>query len=150
MLSPEAARDKVAALVDLARTKGADAADAIYIGEGSSSVSVRLGALEDVERSESESVGLRVFLGTRSASIAASDLSADTLDSLVGRALAMAREAPEDPYAGLAPADLIMREAPRDLDLFDGAGALRLFRSNRLTGLLLFAGFLTVGLSAAP
>ena len=82
MLSPEAARDKVAALVDLARTKGADAADAIYIGEGSSSVSVRLGALEEVERSESESVGLRVFLGTRSASIAASDLSRETLDSL--------------------------------------------------------------------
>ena len=120
MLSPEAARDKVAALVDLARRKGADAADAIYIGEGSSSVSVRLGALEDVERSESESVGLRVFRGTRSASIAASDLSSDTLESLVGRALAMAAEAPEDPYAGLAPSELIMREPPRDLDLYDG------------------------------
>ena len=121
MLSPEAARDKVAALVDLARHKGADAADAIYVGEGSSGVSVRLGALEDVQRSESESIGLRVFLGTRSASIAASDLAADTLDALAGRALAMAREAPEDPYAGLAPDEMLMREPPRDLDLYDGA-----------------------------
>ena len=121
MLSPEAARDKVAALVDLARTKGADAADAIYVGEGSSGVSVRLGALEDVQRSESESIGLRVFLGTRSASIAASDLTPDTLDALAGRALAMAREAPEDPFAGLAPDELLMREPPRDLDLYDAA-----------------------------
>ena len=121
MLSPEAARDKVAALVDLACRRGADAADAIYLGEGSSGVSVRLGALEDVQRSESETIGLRVFLGTRSASIAASDLASDTLDALAGRALAMAREAPEDPYAGLAPAELLMRDEPRDLDLFDSA-----------------------------
>ena len=32
----------------------------------------------------------------------------------------------------------------------DGQGALALFRSNRFTGLLLFAGFLAVGLSSAP
>ncbi|MEO6114369.1 MAG: metallopeptidase TldD-related protein, partial [Sphingomicrobium sp.] len=42
-------------------------------------------------------------------------------ESLVGRALAMAAEAPEDPFAGLAPADLLMSHAPRDLDLYDGA-----------------------------
>jgi len=34
-------------------------------------------------------------------------------------------------------------------DPADGAGALALFRSNRFTGLLLFAGFLVVGLASA-
>ena len=61
---------------------------------------VRLGALEDVTRSEGEEIGLRFFVGRRSASVSSSDLSADALAALVERAAAMAREAPEDPYAG--------------------------------------------------
>jgi len=52
--------------------------------------------------------------------------------------------------AALLPAALHLGWQVVRADPADGAGALRLFRSNRLTGLLLFAGFLTVGLSAAP
>ena len=52
--------------------------------------------------------------------------------------------------AALLPAALHLGWQVARADPADGAGALRLFRSNRLTGLLLFAGFLTVGLSAAP
>src|SRR5437868_14644311 len=107
MLDPAAARDKVAQLVERARSLGADAADAAYIGERSSGVGVRLGALEDVHRSEGEEIGLRVFVGKRNAAIAASDLSADALDTLAERAIAMAREAPEDPFAGLALKELV-------------------------------------------
>ena len=120
MLAPPAARDQAAALVDLARRKGADAADAVYVGERSQGVSVRLGALEDVHRSEGEEIGLRLFRGTRSASVASSDLSADALTALVDRAYAMAGEAPEDAYAGLAPEELLFRGQPVDLDLDDG------------------------------
>ena len=120
MLAPPAARDQAAALIDLARRKGADAADAVYVGERSQGVSVRLGALEDVHRSEGEEIGLRLFRGTRSASVASSDLSADALSALVDRAYAMAGEAPEDAYAGLAPEDLLFRGQPVDLDLDDG------------------------------
>ena len=120
MLDPAAARDKVASLVDLARRQGADAADAIYAGERSQGVSVRLGALEDVHRSEGEEVGLRVFVGKRNASIASSDLSRDALVTLVDRAIAMAKEAPEDQFAGLAPEELLFRGDPRDLDVDDG------------------------------
>ena len=120
MLDPAAARDKVASLVDLARRQGADAADAIYAGERSQGVSVRLGALEDVHRSEGEEVGLRVFVGKRNASIASSDLSRDALVTLVNRAIAMAKEAPEDQFAGLAPEELLFRGDPRDLDVDDG------------------------------
>src|SRR5688572_8945389 len=99
MLSVAEAQDKAEKLVAEARAAGADAADAIYVGERSSGVQVRKGALEDVHRSEGEEIGLRVFLGTRSASVASSDLSGDALATLVARVLAMAGEAPEDPYA---------------------------------------------------
>ena len=87
MLTPSQAQDRAAALIDLARRAGADAADAIYSGQESESVQVRLGALEDVERSESEHLDLRVFVGNRSASIGSSDLSDDALSELkmIGR-----------------------------------------------------------------
>ncbi len=120
MLEPAAARDKAVSLVELARKAGADAADAAYVGERSQGVSVRLGALEDVHRSEGEEIGLRLFVGRRNATISSSDLSPDALATLVERALAMAREAPEDQYAGLAPDELLFRGTPADLDLDDG------------------------------
>ncbi|WP_136161818.1 TldD/PmbA family protein [Sphingomonas flavalba] len=120
MLTPEDARARAADLVAAARRAGADAADALYAGEASTQVQVRLGALEDVQRSESEEIGLRLFVGRRSASVSSSDLSAPALAALVERAVAMAREAPEDAYAGLAPEDRLLREAPPALDLDDG------------------------------
>ena len=86
---------------------GATAADALYVGSRSSSVQVRLGELEAVSRSEGEEIGLRLFVGQRSATVASSDLSDEALGTLVERCLAMAREAPEDPYAGLAPQELL-------------------------------------------
>jgi len=120
MLSASDARDKAVSLVERARKQGADAADAVYVGERSQGVSVRLGALEDVHRSEGEEIGLRVFVGQRNATIGSSDLSSDALATLVDRALAMAAEAPEDRYAGLAPEELLFRGNPMDLDLDDG------------------------------
>jgi len=120
MLDPATAQDRAAALVARALRAGADCADALYHGDASESVSVRLGKLEDVERSESESVSLRVFVGRGSASIGSSDLSAEALDELAGRAVAMARAAPEDAYAGLAPAELLFAGPLPDLDLADG------------------------------
>ncbi len=119
MLSPAQAQDRAAALIDFARKAGADAADAVYSGESSEAVQVRLGALEDVERSESEHLGLRVFVGRRSASIGSSDLSDAALQELASRAVAMARLAPEDPYAGLAEEALLLRTEPAGLDLID-------------------------------
>ena len=114
--APSRAQDLVAAAV----RAGADAADVLYVRSESTGVSVRLGALEDVERSDGETIGLRLFVGRRSASVSSSDLSARALDVLVERAVAMAREAPEDAFAGLAPADRLMRGAVPDLDGDDG------------------------------
>ncbi|HEX7874976.1 MAG TPA: TldD/PmbA family protein [Sphingobium sp.] len=121
MLSLEEAQSRAQDLVTAARRAGADAADAIYACNASTTVSVRLGALEDVERSEGEEIGLRVFVGSRSASIAASDMNPATLGTLVDRCIAMAREAPEDPYAGLAPEDRLLRGPLAALDLADPA-----------------------------
>lgn len=119
MLSLEEAQSRAQDLVSAARKAGADAADAIYACNASTNVSVRLGALEDVERSEGEEIGLRVFIGQRSASISASDMNPATLSTLVDRCIAMAHEAPEDPYAGLAPEDRLLRKRPPSLDLTD-------------------------------
>jgi PmbA protein len=107
MLPVERARESVEALVEQARIAGADAADALYVCSESQSVQVRLGELEHVDRSEGEEMGLRVFVGHGSASVSSSDFSPEAMHELVARAIAMAREAPEDPYAGLAPAELI-------------------------------------------
>lgn len=120
MLSIQQAEARAAALVERAAKAGADAADAVYSANASTTVQVRLGALEDVARSEAESVSLRLFLGRRSASVSSSDLSDEALSALVDRAAAMAREAPEDPWSGLAPDDMLMRDRGPDVDGDDG------------------------------
>jgi PmbA protein len=121
MLTPKAALDRATQLVDQAKKAGATAADAVYHCDASTEVQVRLGALEDVVRSEGEEIGLRVFLGQRSATISSSSMNPDVLKSLVERALDMAREAPEDQYAGLAPAEMLLKGAAPDVDSDDGA-----------------------------
>jgi len=120
MLSPAEAQERCQALIDRATRAGADAGDAVYLANASESVSVRLGKLEDVERSESEHVSLRVFVGGASASIGSTDLGDAALDELASRAVAMARLAPADKYAGLAPEDLLFQGPVPDLDLDDG------------------------------
>ncbi|WP_128891650.1 TldD/PmbA family protein [Erythrobacter sp. HKB08] len=119
MITKQTALDSAQRLVALARAAGADAADSVATASASESVTVRLGDLEDVERSEDESVGLRVFVGKRSASVSGSDLSEDGLAQMAERAVAMARHAPEDPYAQLAPEDLLARGPFADFDLKD-------------------------------
>lgn len=121
MLTPDQAQERAADIVVRAKAAGADAADAVHAADMALDVSVRLGALEDVGRSESAELGLRVFVGRRSASVSTSDLSDDAVAALVERAVAMAREAPEDAWAGLAPADRLLRGAIPLLDLDDFA-----------------------------
>ena len=91
-----------AALIDAARKAGADAADAIALTGSAVTIDVRAGALEQAERSEGTDMGLRVLVGRRQACVSASDTRDETIGVLAERAVAMAREAPEDPYAGLA------------------------------------------------
>lgn len=109
-------------LLDAARKAGAEAADAMAVDGTSLSVDVRGGALEQAERSEAVEIGLRVLLGQRSATVSASDVRAETMAEMAERAVAMAREAPEDPYIGLAEADALARDWDIDaLELYDPA-----------------------------
>ncbi|WP_299880704.1 TldD/PmbA family protein [uncultured Sulfitobacter sp.] len=97
-------------LLQAATRAGADGADAKAVRASSVSVDVREGALEQAERSESVDIGLRVFVGQRVANVSASNTSETTIAEMAERAVAMAREAPEDAYAGLASADQIATE----------------------------------------
>jgi PmbA protein len=119
MLTPDQAQERAQDIVRRAVAAGADAADAVFAADAATEVSVRLGKLEDVGRSESEELGLRVFVGQRSASVSTTDLSSDALTALAERAVAMAKEAPEDRWAGLAPQDRLLHGAPPLLDLAD-------------------------------
>lgn len=98
---------------------GADAAEAVFAERQSLSIGVREGALEEVEREESRDLGLRVFVGQRQATVSGSDISAEGRRKLTERAVAMARLAPEDPWAGLAPRDRLATGPFPDLDLYD-------------------------------
>jgi PmbA protein len=106
-------------VVGAALAAGADAAEAVSAERRSLSIGVRLGALEEVEREEARDLGLRVFIGRRQATVSGSDMSPDARRKLVERAVAMARLAPEDPYAGLAPKDRLAQGPGPDLDLYD-------------------------------
>ncbi len=85
-----------------ARSEGATAADAIVADVADTSVSVRNGEIENLEQSEAREATVRVFVGQSSASMSGSVLTPDALQRLVARAVAMAKLAPPDPYAGLA------------------------------------------------
>ena len=119
MRDEEQARGLAEQVVEMASRAGADAADAIYVGGRSTSVQVRMGELEDVQRSESEAIGVRLFVGQRSASVSTSDFSAEVISELVDRAVEMARQAPEDPFAGLAPPELLAKGPFEDIDGWD-------------------------------
>lgn len=99
-----------AQLLDAARSAGADAADAVVMQGTSLNIDVRAGALEQADRAEGVDLGLRVFLGQRSATVSASDIRETTLTEMAQRAVAMAREAPEDPHVGLADPEQLARD----------------------------------------
>ncbi len=108
----------IAELLEAAKSAGADGADAMLArGEGTS-IDLRLGKVEASERSEDFDAGLRVFVGNRNASISTSQLDSENIKSLAERAVAMAKIAPEDPYARLARRDELATRLP-ELEIYD-------------------------------
>ncbi|MBV7380241.1 TldD/PmbA family protein [Maritimibacter dapengensis] len=89
-------------LLAAAKRAGADDADAMAVAGTSLSIDVLKGTLEQAERSEGVDIGLRVMIGNRQANVSASDTADHTIKEMAERAVAMAREAPEDPTIGLA------------------------------------------------
>ncbi|MBV8118601.1 MAG: TldD/PmbA family protein [Alphaproteobacteria bacterium] len=105
-------------LIGRAQRAGADAADAVFVEGVSLSHGRRLGKTEKLERSEGHDLGLRVFVGRQQAVVSSSDRSPKALEELVGRAVAMARAVPEDPFCGIAGPDEIAQDWPQ-LDMAD-------------------------------
>ena len=117
LLDQSALSDLAERLVTAARRAGADAADAVAVRSMSLYVGVREGAVDQSDRSESDDVGLRVFVGRRTAVVSTNDISGDVAP-LAERAVAMAKVAPDDKFAGLADRALLAKTQP-ELDLLD-------------------------------
>lgn len=114
-------RELASDLLTKARRAGADQADTL-VAEGTDfSVSVRKGEVEELTNAGSKALGIRVFIGRRTATSYTSDFSPAALDRLVSDTVAMARVTGDDPAAGLpdemAPAEEI------DLGLYDASPA---------------------------
>ena len=109
--------DRLQELIARARAAGADTADAMLVASTSIGVQRRLGRTEQLERSESKDLGLRVFVGKRQAIVSSTTVDPAGFAALAERAVAMARVVPEDPFAGLA-AEMRPAEAP-PLDIED-------------------------------
>jgi PmbA protein len=105
-------------LVSAAKRAGADQSDALAIRSVSLSVEVRDGAVEESQRSEGDDLGLRVIVGRKQAVVSTNDLKSDGFEALAERAVAMARVAPDDRFAGLADPKLLAATFPA-LDLLD-------------------------------
>src|SRR5215470_14864916 len=118
LLDQSALTDLAERLIAAARRNGADAADAVALRSVSLGVEVRDGHVEESERAEGDDVGLRVLVGCRQAVVSTNDVRGNGAGTLAERAVAMARAAPEDPYAGLAEPDELARQIP-ELDLLD-------------------------------
>ena len=110
--------DRAERLVQAARAAGADTADAVVVRSMSLSIEVRDGAVEESESAEGDDLGLRVLVGKRQAVVSTNDMASDGSAALAERAVAMARAAPEDKFAGLADAALLAHDFP-NLDLID-------------------------------
>ena len=109
--------DLLSDLIRRAQAAGADAADAILVAGTSIGVQRRLGQTEQLVRSEGRDLGLRVFVGDRSANVSSTAVDPTGFDELARRAVAMARVVPEDSFAGLA--EQAAAPEPVDLDLED-------------------------------
>jgi PmbA protein len=106
-------RDVAAELLRKARARGADAADCL-VAEGSEfSTTVRHGEVETLKEAGSKALGIRAFVGRRTATSYTSDFSWPALDRLIEETVSMARATGEDPAAGL-PDEMI---PPEDVDL---------------------------------
>lgn len=105
-------------LLAQAKRSGATEADIIIADGETFSVQVRLGAVDRLTKAQEKHLGLRVFVGKRSASTSTSNFSTDSLNQLVAETCILAKAVVEDQVSGLPAAEQMAGEKP-DLDLYD-------------------------------
>ena len=105
-------------VIEKALKQGASDVDAILINSSDLSAEVRLGNVIGLERSESMAIGLRVLINGKQAMVSSADLSSDSLEKIVERAISMAKVTPVNPHLFLAREDQIAKEF-KELNLYD-------------------------------
>ncbi|HTL60388.1 MAG TPA: metallopeptidase TldD-related protein [Nitrospira sp.] len=102
----------------MAKKNGATEADVVVADGENLSVQVRLGSVDRLSKAREKRLGLRIFVGKRSASSSTSDFSFQSLRRFVAETVTLANAVVEDPISGLPAAESMAKEQP-DLDLFD-------------------------------
>ncbi|MBN8828050.1 MAG: TldD/PmbA family protein [Sphingobacteriia bacterium] len=105
-------------LNNLATSKGASSADSIIVDDTAEQISVRNGKVDQAEYSRNQTCALRVFVGKKHAMVSTSDFDKTSMDTLVERAISMAKEAPEDNFSRIAESHEITK-INHELELFD-------------------------------
>ncbi|HEV8181505.1 MAG TPA: TldD/PmbA family protein [Candidatus Angelobacter sp.] len=98
-------RDLASTVVSRAMKSGATAAEAVVRESSEFSTVVRMGEVETLKESGSRAIGLRTFLGQRTASTYSSDFSEDGIQRLISAAIELARVTSEDAFAGIPEPD---------------------------------------------
>ncbi|WAD28356.1 metalloprotease PmbA [Pseudomonadaceae bacterium T75] len=112
-----ALREKVQRIIDEARRQGASACEVSVSMEQGLSTSVRQREVETVEFNRDQGFGITLYVGQRKGSASTTGSGDEAIRETVTAALAIAKHASEDEFAGLADASLMAREVP-DLDLY--------------------------------
>lgn len=102
----------------MAKERGATEADVVVADGENLSVQIRLGSVDRLSKAREKRLGLRIFVGKRSASTSTSDFSPQSLRRLVAETCTLAKAVVEDPASGLPAAEQMATEQP-DLDLYD-------------------------------
>ncbi len=110
-----------ARLVEEARRRGADVAEASASSGWELTTKVRLGKPELVQEAGHRNVALRVMQSQRVASTSTSDWTVEGLERCVSDAMALVELSEPDPFAGPADPSLLSRGPYPELDLFDPA-----------------------------
>ncbi|WP_048307916.1 metalloprotease PmbA [Halomonas sp. PR-M31] len=103
---------RVAVALEQARTLGADACEVGASVDQGTGVNVRMGDVESVELSRDQGIAVTVYVGKRKGSASSSDAGEASIRAVVEKAIDIARYTGEDPYAGLADAELMATEFP--------------------------------------
>ncbi len=117
LASPEELTALVQEVLAEAGRQGASAAEATIGMSQGLAVTVRLGEVETVEHTRDKSLGVTVYLGSRSGSASSSDLRPAALRDTVRAAVTIAKYIAADDCAGLADPERLAKTVP-DLDLY--------------------------------
>jgi PmbA protein len=110
-------QDKLIRLLEQARHRGMDAAEALFSYETGFSVRVRHAEVETVEHHQAKTLHVTVYHDQRTGTAATSDLSVEAILSTVDKACAIAAYAGQDAYTGLADPAHLAKNYP-DLQLY--------------------------------